>query len=128
MTVGRSTSPTHRIGAAAEDVAANFLCEQGFIIIAKNFNSPFGEIDLIVVKDNLLIFVEVRHRKANSQVSAAESVTQAKQRKITRTAEFFLQQGKQYQNFDMRFDLIISESQTGQANSLEWIEHAFYSQ
>lgn len=128
MTVGRSTSPKHQLGATAENAAARFLQAQGYGIVAQNFNSPYGEIDVIAVKDQLLLFVEVRHRKAKAQVSAAESVTLAKQRKIIRTAEFFLQQvqASSYQHFNMRFDVITSSLSTASQRKLEWIEGAFY--
>lgn len=65
MTVGRSTSPTHQIGQKAEENALQFLLNQGFQLIVQNYHCQFGEIDLIVFKNELLVFVEVRQRKAS---------------------------------------------------------------
>lgn len=143
MPVGRSSSPTHQQGAQAEDAAASFLQHQGYQLVAQNFNTRFGEIDLIVQRAQQLVFVEVRQRKANSLVSALESITLAKQRKIIRAAQVFLQQHQQYHNHDCRFDVIaltskpIPSSQkrpalaqaAGQSApvpfELEWIQAAF---
>ena len=61
MTVGRSSSPTHQIGAAAEQLAAQFLLAQGWQVVAENFHCRFGEIDLIIRPNDaqqLLVFVE----------------------------------------------------------------------
>ena len=126
MTVGRSTSPTHIQGAAAEDAAAAFLCHQGFELVAQNFNTPLGEIDLIVKKANTLVFVEVRQRKVKGLVSALESITVAKQRKIGRAAGIFLQQNKHYQNFDCRFDVIAYSLMSNGMRDFDWVEAAFY--
>lgn len=135
MTVGRSSSPTHQQGAKAEDAALAFLQQQGFVLIHQNFNTAYGELDLVVQRHALLVFVEVRLRKANGLVSAAESVTPAKQRKIIRSALIFLQQYPQYQQDDCRFDVMALTSQkqtaptTGQPNyHIEWIEAAFEAQ
>ncbi|XID75470.1 YraN family protein [Alkanindiges sp. WGS2144] len=125
MTVGRSSSPTHQTGAAAEEVAARFLCQQGFELVAQNFNTRLGEIDLIVKKSNLLIFVEVRQRRAGSMVNALESITVGKQRKITRSAMIFLQRHKQYENFDCRFDVVALTAEKAGNGKLEWIPAAF---
>lgn len=145
MPVGRSSSPTHQQGAKAEDAAAIFMQQQGYQLVAQNFNTRFGEIDLIVQRVNQLVFVEVRQRKANSLVSALESITVAKQRKIIKAAQGFLQQHPQYHNHNCRFDVIACTSPIKpatnlqltldpalgqaelQAMQLEWIQAAFES-
>lgn len=135
MTVGRSTSPTHQLGAKAEDAALAFLQQQQFVLIAQNFNTAYGELDLIVRRQSLLVFVEVRLRKAKALVSAAESVTRAKQQKITRSAMIFLQQYPQYQNYECRFDVMALTSlkltlpNVAQPTyHVDWIEAAFEAQ
>ena len=126
MAVGRSTSPTHIQGAAAEDAAAEFLCQQGFDLVAQNFNTPLGEVDLIVTKESTLVFVEVRQRKSKALVSALESITPAKQRKIGRAANIFLQSHLQYKAFDCRFDVIACTVMKSGEREFEWIKAAFY--
>ena len=128
MTVGRSTSPTHQIGQRAEESALRFLQNQGFQLVAQNYHCQVGEIDLIVLKKDLLIFVEVRQRKASIFSNAAASVTASKQRKISRTAAFFLQSHPEFESFNCRFDVIaidVSTRRTGEISHMNWIEAAF---
>lgn len=126
MTMGRSSSPTHQKGAAAEEAAALFLRQNGLVCVAQNFNTRLGEIDLIMLEKSTLVFIEVRQRKANSMVSALESVTKAKQRKIACAAAIFLQQSKQYQNFNCRFDVIACTALENGKHEFDWIKGAFY--
>lgn len=132
MTVGRSTSPTHQVGQRAEESALRFLQDQGFKLVEQNFHSKMGEIDLIVSQVvsqySLLVFVEVRQRKASVFGSAAASVTRGKQRKISRTAAFFLLLHPEFEAFDCRFDVIaidVSRQLTGEISNMNWIEGAF---
>jgi putative endonuclease len=132
MTVGRSSSPTHQKGAAAEDAALLYLQQRGFVLVAQNFNTRFGELDLIVEQPSLLLFVEVRQRKANALVSAVDSVTPAKQKKIIQSAMIFLQEFPKYQDYACRFDVIALTTSTSTrsaanvgSDEIEWIEAAF---
>lgn len=127
MTVGRSTSPTHQIGQQAEETALNFLQQQGFQFVAQNYHCKMGEIDLIVKKDHLLVFVEVRQRKSSVFGGAAASVTPSKQRKIIQTSAFFLQSFSEFESFDCRFDVIAIDrpAQFSDSKKIDWIEDAF---
>jgi putative endonuclease len=108
-------------GLAAEKAAENFLSSRGLNIIARNFSSRFGEIDLICEDKNDLVFVEVRFRSNTHFGSAAETVTIAKQRKIAKTAHYFLQAHPSYSKKMMRFD-VIGMTKNSQ---IEWIKGAF---
>lgn len=128
MTVGRSTSPTHQQGAAAEDAALQYLLRQHCHLIARNFNTPFGELDLVMQHGQQLLFVEVRMRKQRSLVSAGESVTLAKQKKICRSAQVFLKRFTQYADFACRFDVmamtpVLTDGRTNY--QVDWIPAAF---
>lgn len=128
MTVGRSTSPTHQVGQQAEESALQFLLNQGFQLVAQNFHCPFGEIDLIMSKMDLLVFVEVRQRKSSVFGNAAHSITAHKQRKISQAAAIFLQSHPQFGSFDCRFDVIaidITKRFDTQLSKMSWIEGAF---
>lgn len=128
MTVGRSTSPTHQIGQKAEESALRFLRDQGFQLVAQNYHCKSGEIDLVVFKSELLVFVEVRQRKVSVFGSAAASITVSKQRKICKTAAFFLQAHPEFEFFDCRFDVIaidVSKRLNNVVPDLNWIEGAF---
>ena len=72
-------APHLRRGQAGERRAAAYLKAQGLVIVTNNFRSRYGEIDLIARDGAELVFVEVRSRKAGAQVSAAASISAAKQ-------------------------------------------------
>lgn len=132
MTVGRSSSPTHQAGAAAEDAAVEFLQQQGFKILAQNYHTPYGELDIVALKQQLLVFAEVRLRKAGALVSAQHTVTPRKQQKIIQSAQYFLQQITDYQGCDCRFDVMALQPQhmanKTAAYQIDWIQAAFYAE
>ncbi|MDA0909951.1 MAG: YraN family protein [Proteobacteria bacterium] len=108
------------IGGEAENKALVFLETQGFSLIAKNFLTPLGEIDLIGQIADVLIFVEVKARKSAQFGSALEMVTKSKQIKVRKTAQVFLQQHRHYQHAECRFDVI---GITG--DEIQWVQAAF---
>lgn len=108
------------IGDAKERVAARFLRQQGVQLIARNFNGPRGEIDLIVEHEGYLIFIETRYRKDASFGGAAASVSASKQGKVIATAQHYLQSHPKWQRSPCRFDVIAIEGE-----SINWIKDAF---
>jgi putative endonuclease len=114
---------TRKIGAEAERLAQNYLEKKGLRLITHNYHCRSGEIDLIMLDGNFLVFVEVRYRKNDIFGSAAESVTGHKQRRLLTTANYFLQSEKSYKDNSCRFDVI---TVSGQYNpQIEWIKDAF---
>ena len=112
--------PQHlRDGNRAESRAQRYLEKQGLSLVASNFHSKFGEIDLIMLEGEVLVFVEVRLRADNR---AIESVTTEKQRKILATANFFLSKHPLYMTLANRFDIIGMQNTRG--GEIEWIQHA----
>ena len=85
--------PTARagLGARAETLAADYLARQGLVVVARNFRTRRGEIDVIVRDRDTLVFVEVRKRSKDSYGGALASVTRAKQRRLIVAAQIFLQ-------------------------------------
>ncbi len=78
-------------GAAGEVLAARFLRENGYGIVAANYRCRFGEIDIIAADDAYIIFTEVKTRKPDALYTPREAVTLAKQQRILKTAQHFLQ-------------------------------------
>ncbi|CAA0083772.1 Uncharacterised protein [BD1-7 clade bacterium] len=115
---------TKTIGDYYEDVALDFLKEQGCQLVTRNFHSRRGEIDLIVKDDKTLVFVEVRFRRNPNYGSPLDTVTKDKQVKLTACAQYFLQTQAKYQHYECRFDAI---SITGDPDHLDidWIKQAF---
>ena len=126
----------HLLGQWAEQTALLFLQSQQYQYVNKNYHSRFGEIDLIVKRDNELVFVEVKARSAGSYAEACEVISYSQQRKIIKTAQFFLQRYPNYYNFDCRFDVICFDFPQKLAKTVQpdfsklqydqqWIQNAF---
>jgi putative endonuclease len=117
-------TPKQTSGNFGEDIASSHLEQHGFAIVARNFRTRLGEIDLIAQSEHCLVFVEVKLRKVGSRVSGAEAVTPAKQRKLQLAAEEYLQINPV--NCPCRFDVIVIETAVdGQVVTVRWIENAF---
>jgi putative endonuclease len=80
---------TRDLGAVAEDFAVKLLLQNGYKVIERNFRSRFGEIDIVALKDDGLIFVEVKARWSLKFGRPEEAVTSSKLWKIRKTAEFY---------------------------------------
>ncbi len=94
-----------RTGLSAETRAAAFLMAKGYRILAKRFRTPYGEIDLVARKRNLLAFVEVKAR--GSLDEAAYAVTPRQQQRIINAAQAWLMAHPEHAEFDMRFDAML---------------------
>ena len=107
-------------GRWAERKAYFYLKRKHYRLLEKNFRSRFGEIDLIMQKRSLIIFVEVRYRSTESHGTPADTVTAKKQRKIRLTAECFLIKHRLYDQVNCRFDVIEISPR-----NLQWHPNAF---
>lgn len=110
----------NELGSEAENIAAIYLQQKGLKLVARNYQSRYGEIDLIMQDGKTLVFIEVRMRSNNNFGGAAMSITPSKQQKIIRTAEHFLQT---YGNASCRFDVILMNKASN--DSIEWLSNAF---
>lgn len=77
-------------GAHAEALAADYLMRQGLTIVARNFRTRFGEIDLIACDGRTLVFVEVRLRRSTRFGGAVESITARKRARLVAAANGYL--------------------------------------
>lgn len=114
---------THDKGRQAENIACNYLQQQGFCIMARNFYYQKAEIDIIAAKDDLLIIVEVKWRTSDFHGAPHEFVTPKKRKLLAKAAQEFVEK-KQWQG-ETRFD-IISLTGSLQKHKLDHIEEAFY--
>ena len=112
-------------GAAAEELAAQYLQVRGLKILARNLRCKAGELDLVCLDGGVLAIVEVRQRGSAEFGGALASVTWTKQRKITRAAQFFLRREKQWKNLALRFDVLAIEGLPDGAHSIDWVKDAF---
>jgi len=111
-------------GAAAEQLAAEYLRERGIKILARNLRCKGGEIDLVGLDREVLVIVEVRLRESLDFGGALCSVTASKQRKILCAARFFLQRESSWRGHAMRFDVIALQGAL-HAQHIMWIKDAF---
>ncbi len=108
-------------GALAEQVAAQYLLQQGLKLLQTNYRCRFGEIDLILQDGDTLVFAEVRLRSFAAFGGAAASIDARKQAKLIRTAQHFLSNLKHIP--PCRFDAILMQSTD--IKQIEWIKNAF---
>jgi putative endonuclease len=114
---------TGAIGRHAEKLACGYLVDRGLKLVARNFRCRSGEIDLIMLHDQCLAFIEVRFRRSNSFAAASHTVDRHKQKKIIRTAAMFIARNRRFAMASMRFDVVAIEG--SDQPSIEWIADAF---
>jgi len=110
------------LGYFAEEFVSNFLESNGYKIIARNYQKKFGEIDIIVQKNEVIAFVEVKARKQN-YFGLSEVITRSKQKKIILTAKDFLM-NKNFVNKIFRFDIALLHNK-GNTFEIQYIKNAF---
>ena len=94
------------LGKVGEDRAAQALETAGMSIIARNFRSPKGEIDIIALDGETLVFIEVKAWSILGMENLSYSLGPKKQRRIIETAKYFLSIYRQYYGRAIRFDVI----------------------
>ena len=93
-------------GVLGEAAACDWLLKRGMELLARRFHSPFGEIDLVMLDGETLVFVEVKARGSGGAALAQAAVTPAKRRRIVETARCFLAQHPQHAARAVRFDVM----------------------
>jgi len=119
--MGSTTTGT--LGDKAERFACAWLTRRGLRLVAQNFRCRGGEIDLVMLDEDCLTFVEVRYRRSSSFSAPAATVDARKQRKLLRTAAMFLGRHRKYANHTMRFDVLALAG--NRAIDVQWIRDAF---
>jgi putative endonuclease len=117
-----------RKGLRFEDRARGYLQAHGLLLLHSNYRCRFGEIDLIMRDGDTLCFIEVKFRKSLLFGGAAASISAAKQRKIIKTALFYISAHKQLANQATRFDALLIQRQADHSNQINWIQNAFYAE
>lgn len=112
-----------KIGNIGEKYSQKFLKKLGYKIISTNYNTKFGEIDIVAENENNIVFVEVKTRKENSMYAPVLAVTKQKQQRIMKTAYLYL---KEYPtNKNIRFDIIEVIHNNKKAIDINHIKSAF---
>lgn len=127
----KSLSPSQKKGQKFEAFSENYLKKKGMKLITRNFTCRHGEIDLIMLDQRTLVFIEVRYRNNPNFGSALDSITPSKQKKIIKTAQHYLQTNSWTTNLFCRFDAlgIIGDDKAKTSNTsnyqIEWVKNAF---
>lgn len=115
--------PRRQLGDTGEDLAAATLKKQGYQILERNYTTPLGEIDLIARHRGALVFIEVKTRRSGRFADPQDAVTPAKQARLQRLADYYLQR-KRLGEVEIRFDVVgIIMSDAGP--NVEIIQDAF---
>lgn len=99
------TSSARAEGDAGELAAVEFLKQNGYVILERNYYYDHGEIDIIAKEGAALVFVEVKSRRSTRFGAPEESVTPKKQALIRRTAEGYAAE-RGITDTDCRFDVV----------------------
>ena len=111
------------LGSRGEEAAAVYLMRHGYEILERNFRVSTGEIDIVAVTGDTLVFAEVKTRRSDTCGQPAQAVDYRKQQKIVRTAEWYLRQ-RHEEMCPCRFDVLEVYPQ-GNICRIRHIEGAF---
>ncbi len=103
--MGVMTDARRTLGRAAEDAAARFLESAGLAVTERNLRFREGEIDLVCRDDGVVVFVEVKCRRATWGDAPAAAVSWYKQRRLTRLAQHYLKL-RRLDGVPCRFDVV----------------------
>lgn len=98
---------THESGVIGENIASDFLLHNKYTIIERNWRTKHGEIDIISLEDDVLVFVEVKRLPSGNVETLNHILGKAKQKRIVETAKYFIQKHRQYSNNYIRFDVLV---------------------
>jgi len=102
----RSDSSNRNSGIKGEMLAVLALQKKGMQLLGRNIRSRTGEIDLVFLDGNNLVFVEVKNWPAFGLENLELAVNEKKQRRIIETAKYFLASHREYNYRSIRFDIV----------------------
>ncbi|WP_019532516.1 YraN family protein [Paenibacillus ginsengihumi] len=123
----RSRVSRRQLGTAGEQAAENYVIGQGYVVLARNWRCRTGELDLVALEGETLVFIEVRTRSAGSVSfgTPQESVDPRKRRKVLETARVYVHQHRLHDR-QIRFDVIaVVADEQGVPIHIELIQGAF---
>lgn len=111
-------------GAGVEAAACAYLCREGLRPLAANATARFGELDLVMLDGDTVVFVEVRYRRSARFGDGAASIDARKRRRLVLAARQFLGRERRFQDAPCRFD-VVDASGDPEAPTLRWLRDAF---
>lgn len=111
------------IGYQMEQFACDYLKKQGLRLLFQNYRCKMGEIDLIMQDNQTIVFIEVRYRTRDRYGSSLETIHFTKQRKLMRTAHYYLLM-QQKPHHPARFD-VVAIDKVANEYTLHWLKNAW---
>jgi putative endonuclease len=105
-------------GRQAEEAAADYVASRGWQVLARNYRTPVGELDLVCLEDDILVVVEVKARSSLLFGEALESIGPRKERRLRAAAAWWMaERGRMGRQ--VRFDVVVVRLEAdGALNSL----------
>jgi putative endonuclease len=121
------TDLRQHLGRVGERLALEHLERLGYRSLARNYRTRFGELDLVVCDDAMIVFVEVKARRAGAVAGALDSVPARKQRQVRRMAAAWLVESTDRPRaMELRFDVVgVTVDRHGTLVRLDHLEAAF---
>jgi len=113
------------LGNAGEDLVARWYADAGYRVLDRNWRCREGELDVVVARDSVLVFCEVKTRRSTTFGSPAEAVTITKQRRLRTLAMRWLDAHPEARARTVRFDVASVLAERGRPLVLDVIESAF---
>ena len=111
-------------GIWAEKTVLNFLKKKGLKPLMQNYHGSGGEIDLIMMDNNFIVFVEVRYRENNNYLHAVETIDNRKCGRIIKAGQHYLQSRHRASDNPCRFDVVTVSGDMSDPE-IGWIKDAF---
>lgn len=117
----------HHLGRVGERLACEHLERLGYRVVARNYRTRFGELDLIVCDDTWLVFVEVKTRRMGALESSVQAVSADKQRRVrSMAAAWLVEATDRPRSRELRFDVVgVTVDRNSRLVRLDHLEGAF---
>ncbi len=113
--------PRHALGLEGERLAEAFLRRRGLRTVARRYNTPLGELDLVMQHGDTVVFVEVKTRSDRVHADPEDAVTRRKRGRVRRAAKSFLKE-KRWEERACRFDVVTVIYAEGREPEIDYIE------
>lgn len=112
------------VGDRGEKIARQYFTDLGFVVVAHNFRTRWGEIDLVLRRERAFRFVEVKLRRSLDYGLPQDAVVRVKQRKVRQAALWWLRLRQLPMDTEIHFDVLAIREIRGQTH-FEYLEDAF---
>ena len=110
---------SHLKGKWGEDKAADYLLSRNYRILKRNFRKAVGEVDIIAVRDNKIVFFEVKNWKSVYWEDLHFSINQSKIHRMHAVSRIFLSENPEFSAYDVGFDLLLLSGRMEEPDHIE---------